>query len=87
MKVYKHNRPDVPAQYMRDCLELQKFIRNKMNIHISLIDTYLLWSDISESWSAGWLSIDTHYDDMTREAFLHEEMRRRGVIIKEDYED
>lgn len=71
----------VPKNRLEDVQDLAIFIRNNLQIDISLGDTYRLWSDISESWSAGWLNIDAHYEDMTREDFILYEMQKRGFIL------
>ena len=74
----------VPDARIDDCRELRKFIRNNLNVEISLRDTYDFWCKVSESWSAGWLYIDTHYEGYTREEFLLEMLERYGVLIDED---
>lgn len=75
------NKNNIPGNRMEDVKELQKFIRFHMDIDISLSDTYRLWDSISKSWSAGWLSIDTHPVGETREEFLESEMEKRGYLV------
>lgn len=72
---------NIPDSRIEDTKELQKFIKEKMDINISLTDTFLLWDSISDSWCAGWLDINTHPDGDTREEFLLYEMIRRGYFI------
>lgn len=85
MKQFRFKREKVvPDRYINDCRELQKFIREKLDIDISLRDTYDFWDKVSKSWSAGWLYIDTHYEDETREEFLLNQLEKFG-IIEEDY--
>lgn len=71
----------IPKQYLQDSIALRIFIREKMDIDISVLDTYYLWSSISEDWCAKWLFIDTHPEGMTREEFLLSEMEKKGNIV------
>lgn len=72
----------IPECYMEDVYNLRNFIITEMNIQISLKDTYLLWSAVSEDWDAGWLSITAHYEDQTRGEFLRDCMERHGRIFE-----
>lgn len=81
MRRYVHNKPSIPRHYIEDVKNLREFIMKEMCIDISLEDTYEFWSAFSESWCAGWLSIDTHYDDMTRAEFLEYQMEKFGCIL------
>lgn len=87
-KFIMKNKKIIPANRMSDVRSLKKFIEEKLDIQISLMDTYLFWDHVSDSWCAGWLAITTHYDDMTREEFLEYELEKYGVILDdEDSED
>lgn len=83
MKKYVYNPPlGIPNYMIEDCKKLMEFMRSNMGIEISLNDTYRFWSDVSDSWDAVWLNIDSHYDRMTREEFLQYELEKRGYFIE-----
>ena len=73
-------KTQIPKERLDDVIELQKFIQEKLHVEITRADTYRLWRSISESWSASWLYIDTHYEGVTREEFLWDEMTERGCL-------
>ena len=81
---YKGNT-EIPECYLQDCMELQRFIRENLQIDISLLDTYRFWCDVSDSWDAIWLYIDTHYEDETREDFLEYQLQKYGNIYEIEY--
>ena len=74
----------VPSNRLDDVKEIRRFIIFEMNIQISLQDTYLFWDRVSDDWDAGWLSIDAHYEGMSREEFILIKMREHGHIIGDD---
>lgn len=71
----------VPESYREDVRELQRFILDNLDIHISLTDTYLFWETVSDSWSASWLCITAHYEHQTREEFLLDKLNEFGCVI------
>lgn len=79
----KKNHSDLPDYVVEGTIEIMEFIRKNLDIYISFNDTYELWSDISYSWSAGWLSPGTHPEGSTREEFLLSEMEKRGYLVEE----
>lgn len=80
MRRYVHNE-EIPGGYEKDVKKLREFIVNEMGIEISLVDTYKFWSAVSDSWCASWLTITTHYEDMTRAEFIEYKMEQFGYII------
>lgn len=81
MKKYIYHEP-IPEHRVEDVKKLREFIVNTLRIYISEGDTYRFWKSVSESWSAGWLYIDTHYEDQTREEFLLSELEKRGYLLE-----
>ena len=74
--VYIWRSEPIPYEHLDEVLELRRFIRDKLNIRMTVHDVYRLWCDVSASWDAGWLRIDTHYEGETREEFLMDQINR-----------
>lgn len=76
---------DMTPQQRREAESLRRYIHTNLNIKISLLDMYQVWSRHSASYSSSWMPVDTYppgypsYND-----FLLYLLNRHGYIISED---
>lgn len=66
----------IPSNRIDDVKELQTFIRRELDIFLTINDVYKLWCQVSEDWDAGWLTIYTHFNGVTREEFLRDQIEK-----------
>lgn len=66
----------IPFSRRESCNTIRKYIMQFMDMSISAIDTYLLWSKISEEYDQEWLD-----ESNLNPTFIREEMTKYGYII------
>lgn len=72
----------IPADCIEESKKLREFIMKDMHIMISLVDTYLLWSYISNyDTSDSHLHYGRKYEDSTFEELIREAMSTYGCIV------